>query len=358
MNCEVSNAAIRHITTALPSLKMIGIDNPHFDIKTKKRIIKTTGVDTTYRLHRKFGQDDDETLLNLYIDCGLDTLSRLNWSKDSIDAIIVCSQKHEYKLPATACILQDKLDLPKEVAAYDISMGCSAYPYALFTAMSHINATNGKMKRILLFVGDSPSHEGYDKYRGSFLFSDAGSCTALEFSPNSKETYFRFKTMGDGFDCIIEPIGGLKNPFTKESFEPYYDEEGELVYPWHGKMDGIKVFEFAINEVPLNINEMLRYTNISIDKIDSFYLHQASKIIMDQLGAKIGITQKMPIHLRDFGNASCASIPLLMCDNKDGYKSESLSMFVTFGVGLSVSIALLQDMRFSTNLIYRHKKNE
>ncbi|RDU69824.1 hypothetical protein CQA66_08765 [Helicobacter aurati] len=45
------------------------------------------------------------------------------------------SRKHEYKLPATACILQYRLGITQEVAAYDVSLGCSAYPYALFIAI-------------------------------------------------------------------------------------------------------------------------------------------------------------------------------------------------------------------------------
>lgn len=70
----------------------------------------------------------------------------MNWDKDSIDGVIVVTQ--EYKLPATSCILQGAL----ESFAYDISMGCSGYIYGLFNAMSNISASNGEIKRILLFV--------------------------------------------------------------------------------------------------------------------------------------------------------------------------------------------------------------
>ncbi|RDU69823.1 hypothetical protein CQA66_08760 [Helicobacter aurati] len=81
MNCSVSQVAIRHTCTVLPSLKKHNRDNPYFDTKTKRRLIKTTGVETVYHLERHFGCKNDETLLNLYIDAGVNTLKTANGVK-------------------------------------------------------------------------------------------------------------------------------------------------------------------------------------------------------------------------------------------------------------------------------------
>ena len=85
---------------------------------------------------------------------------------------------------------------------------CSAYPYALFTAMSHISATNNKMKEFCFLLEMCQVITLLIMIRAAFYLVMQVAAQALEFSPDSKETYFRFKTMGDGFDCIIEPIVG------------------------------------------------------------------------------------------------------------------------------------------------------
>jgi len=61
-------------------------------------------------------------------------LDSLNWSRDSIDALIMVTQSPDYFLPSTACVIQDRLGLSKECASFDVGLGCSGYPYGLWLA--------------------------------------------------------------------------------------------------------------------------------------------------------------------------------------------------------------------------------
>ncbi|RDU66509.1 3-ketoacyl-ACP synthase [Helicobacter didelphidarum] len=355
MNCTLNNVSIRHITSILPSLKKDNFTNPYFDEKEIKKIIKTTGVKTRYELARD--KECDETLLDLYVESGLDTLQKLDWSKDSIDGVIVVSQQHEYKLPATACILQDRLGLHKECLAYDVAMGCSGYVYGLYVAMSHIAASGGEVKRILLFVGDAPSNVTYHKNKSiAMLFGDAGSCTAIEYNPNAKQSYFRFKTLGEGYKAIILPYGGLKQPLDSKSFDEFIDEDGNVNIPSCSLIKGIEVFDFTIEEVPSNIEAILHFAKLQSNDIERYYLHQANKMINEYLINKMQVASKSPINIDKFGNTSCVSIPLLLCHNPHNHIAESRSLFAGFGVGLSVAIAILQDLDFSTNILYHTKE--
>ena len=60
----------------------------------------------------------------------------LHWEKNDIDAIIFVSQNADYILPATSCILQDRLGLGKHCYAEDIALGCSGWVYGLSNAAS------------------------------------------------------------------------------------------------------------------------------------------------------------------------------------------------------------------------------
>src|SRR5262245_4066636 len=48
-----------------------------------------------------------------------------------IDLLVFASQTGDYQLPATACTLHGKLAMAEKCAAFDISLGCSSFPYAL-----------------------------------------------------------------------------------------------------------------------------------------------------------------------------------------------------------------------------------
>ena len=77
----------------------------------------------------------------------------LGWEKESIGALLFVSQTPDYILPATACILQDRLGLGKECFAEDISLGCSGWVYGLSTALGLLKGDG--IRRALVLCGDA-----------------------------------------------------------------------------------------------------------------------------------------------------------------------------------------------------------
>ena len=51
-----------------------------------------------------------------------------------IDLLIICTQNPDYRLPTTACIVQNKLDLKNSCIAFDINLGCSGFIYSIAVA--------------------------------------------------------------------------------------------------------------------------------------------------------------------------------------------------------------------------------
>ena len=332
MKLKIKNCKIKHIETIVPS-KIVNNMDLDFDEKLKKKIVKNTGVQQRHVLEEK------ESFLDLYTQIGLNTMDKLNWDRNSIDGIIVVTQTPEYKLPATSAIIQGKLGLSVETFAYDISMGCSGYIYGLFNAMSNISASNGEIKRILLFVGDAVSTIVNPKNKSNvFLFGDAVSCTAIEYDITAKETPFILKTDGREYDNIIVEDSGLKNKISSESFEDYVDEDGNINSKSCLKMDGAKVFTFTVDNVPNIVEETLNYTNIKKDEISNYCFHQANKFMINFLSTKIGVNDKTPINIERFGNTSCTSIPLILTEVKSSTKN---NMLIGFGVGMSMGTCIV-----------------
>ena len=59
-------------------------------------------------------------------------LGDLNWSREDIESLVVVTQSGDAAYPSTSCILQHRLLLSTECAAFDINLGCSGFPYGLY----------------------------------------------------------------------------------------------------------------------------------------------------------------------------------------------------------------------------------
>lgn len=263
-------------------------------------------------------------------------IADLKWDKQEVDALIFVSQTADYILPATACVLQDRLGLPTECMALDVSLGCSGWVYGMSTVSSLIS--NGSIKKALLLVGDLGTRTNSPRNRSDFpLFGDAGTCTALVFEEGAKGIRLHLGTDGSGKDAIIVPEGGYRHPFNKKTLE-WQEVDGGYAQGIHARMDGMSVFSFAITKGPKSIKGLCEHFVIDIEEVDCFVLHQANKLITDKICKKLKIEEdKCPVSMDYFGNTSCATIPLtLVVRRQKELTSGHLNIIgCAFGVGLS-----------------------
>src|SRR5438067_330956 len=75
-------------------------------------------------------------------------LKRHGQGREEIDALVFISQSPDYFLPPTACILQNRLELPDRCAAFDLNLGCSGFTYGLWLAGSLVES--GAAGQVLL----------------------------------------------------------------------------------------------------------------------------------------------------------------------------------------------------------------
>lgn len=258
-------------------------------------------------------------------------IEKLGWKKDEISVLVFVSQTPDYLIPFTACTIQENLGLSKSCLAFDINLGCSGYVYGLSVVASLLQNMQGA--KALLLVGDCSSSviSKTDK-SVTPLFSDAGSATALQFS-EGELLHFNLQTDGKEFDDIIIRDGGMRSPFMADSLLYAEIEKGVSRNGLQMKLDGMKIFNFALREVPANVNDLLLFANLKTDEISSAYFHQANQLMNERVRQKIGFsTEQTPYSLYDFGNTSSASIPVTITAKPTA--SENV-LLCGFGVGLS-----------------------
>ncbi len=286
--------------------------------------IKTTGV-------RERRTSPTLCTSDLCYKAAVQLISDLGWDKKDIEAILFVSQTPDYILPATACILQDRLGLSKECYATDMSIGCSGWLYGLSSLAALVD--NGGIKKALLMVGDA---KGRVKGKRNPLFGSAGTVTAIEYSTEATSLKFHFGTDGSGFDAIITPDGGSRNQITDNSFQ-YYDYEGRHINRLHSRMKGMDVFSFGITTAPKSIKKLGEHFGVDYNEADYFVFHQANLKMNDLIVKKLKIdTTKVPNSLHEFGNTNGASIPMtIVTQLQEQLRAPKKLLCCGFGVGLS-----------------------
>ena len=321
---EFKNVRIAGISAGVPKQKICNLEIKDISADyDSAAFVETTGV-----LERRL--DEALTTSDLCVAAANKLLSDLGWDKSEVGGMIFVSQTTDYYLPATACIVQDRLGLSKECYAEDIVLGCSGWVYGLSSIVSLM--ANGGIRKALLLAGDAKRHVKTNDP----LFGFAGTATALEYIEGGAGFQFHFGTDGSGFDAIIIPDGGSRNQVTENSFK---DEviDGKHYNRMQTRMKGMDVFSFGISTAPKSVKKLAEHFGFDYLDADYFVFHQANMKMNNMIAKKLKLpTEKVPSCMYHFGNTSSASIPLTIVTQLKG-KCEDKSKFVCcgFGVGLS-----------------------
>ncbi len=326
------------MTTCVPKRIVSNIDDCPPKMKSEReRLIRNIGINQR-RLCPEWQCFSDLALIATE-----KLLTEVGWQPEEVDALIVVTQSPDYPIPSTAIILQDRLKLSHGCIAFDINLGCSGYPFGLYTLGCMI--ASGSIKKGIVLVGDK-SASLLDP-----LFSDAGTATALEFDPGAPPMYFDLNSDGSGYEAIIIPVGGHREPTKLEHFIDQRDENGVLQPPTRLLLDGPAVLSFSTQRVPPAVMSLLDFAGHGIEDIDYFIFHQANRMINETIRKKLGLpAEKVPTSLHDFGNTSGASIPVTMTARIHEQLAEGKHKLLLsgFGIGLSWGSCILdiKDAKF------------
>ncbi|MBP5769850.1 MAG: ketoacyl-ACP synthase III [Bacteroidaceae bacterium] len=333
----IRNVATVGITTCVPSAIEENISQPFFKEGEAEKVIASTGIE------RRRIAPPNVTASDLCFKAAEKLLEEIGWAREDIDGLIFVSQSQDYLMPATSCILQHRLGLPVSCCTFDISYGCSGWVYGMSVASSMLAA--GTMKKVLLLVGDTPSKFKSRKDKTAWpLFGDAGTATALEYQQGAPEMFFSLFVDGSKFDSIIIRDGGCRHPFSTSSLEEKEIEEGVVRRPLDSVMNGMNVFSFGLKRAPEVVNDVLALSQHQVDDPDYYIFHQANMFMNEKIRKKLGIpAEKVPYSMKDYGNTSCATIPLTInttFGTADMLRGKTV-VGTAFGVGLSWGSVLL-----------------
>ena len=273
----------------------------------------------------------EETASDLGVAACEALLKQHNIDRESIDFLLFCTQTPDYPLPTTACLVQERLGLPRGCGALDFNLGCSGFVYGLAMADGLIRAESAK--RILLVTSET-----YSKYIDPAdrslrtIFGDGAAATLIEASDEPSIGPFTFGTDGSGGDLLFVDEGGARLP--EQSLKPAKRKR------WKSSlyMDGPEIAKFVLDTVPPLVHGLLEKSGLTDENIDCYLMHQATSHLLNHLRERMELdVERMPCNLREYGNTVSSTIPFLINDLRVSgqLRPGKRTIMSGFGVGLS-----------------------
>ena len=275
----------------------------------------------------------DETAMDLAVLASEKLFAKGDVKREEVDFVLFCTQSPDYKLPSSACIIQDKLGISTKCGAFDFNLGCSGYEYGLAVAKGLVVA--GIASNVLLLTGETYNHYIHPRDKGNrTIFGDGASATVVSTEGFATLGEFCLGTDGSGAENLIVKSGGARYPESIGDLK--YDEDGNPISSDYLNMDGHEIFVFTLTKVPKMVKEVLLKNNLEKEDIDMFVFHQANKYMLEHLRKKLKIEEeKFFDNLAFVGNTVSSTIPIALCDAREQGILKGNVLLAGFGVGLS-----------------------
>lgn len=264
-------------------------------------------------------------------------LERAGLQPEDIDLLVVATMTPDLPFPSTACLVQAKLGLRKDIPCFDVAAACSGFIYGLQVVTDMVRG--GRYRRALIIGAEKLSSVVDWKDRSTcVLFGDAAGAAVVEAcdEPNVGVLGNLLGADGSNAELLWAPAGGSAKPASAETLAA-----GEHYL----RMNGKEVFKLAVRVMAGACERVLAEAGVTSDQVTCFIPHQANIRIIEGVAAQLGIgMERFPLNLECFGNTSAASIPLALEQawREGKVRHGDLILMVAFGAGLTWGATLLR----------------
>jgi 3-oxoacyl-[acyl-carrier-protein] synthase-3 len=271
--------------------------------------------------------------------------------KETLDHIIVAHNFGDVKLnsnrmdmlPALAAKVKQLLQIENpNCVAYDVIFGCPGWVQGVIQADYLIKS--GDAKRVLVIGAETLSRIVDHHDRDSMIFADGAGAVIFEAKDSETPTgIIAHKSQTYASHASLLVMGGSNNP-AENNGNTYI------------KMNGRKLYEFAVITVPQVVKQAIDKSGVPIEKIKTVFIHQANgkmdSAIMKRLFKLYGKDEVpenlVPMTISWLGNSSVATVPTLIdlvrAGKVEGYeiKEGEYAVFASVGAGMHINAIVYQ----------------
>lgn len=304
-------------------------------------------LDITTIAERRYVTDDLVTS-DIATYAALEAIKSAKINKEELDYIIVAHNFGDVKkdnrrsdmVPSLAARVKFKLGIENPgTVAYDLPFGCPGWLQGVIQADYYIKS--GDAKKILVIGAEVLSRVSDPHDRDSMLYADGAGAVVLEGKQSDTPIgILAHKTRSDTFLFS-------KMLYMGKSYNPNIKNKNDLFL----KMNGRKLYQYALEMVPQAIKDCLDKINTPITEIKKVIIHQANGKMDDAILKRLYSLYKiseipenvMPMSIAWLGNSSVATIPtllnLILSDQFDQHKINrgDVVVFASVGAGMNIN---------------------
>lgn len=319
--CEQVKVGILGLGSYLPERVLTNKDLEKMVDTTDEWILTRTGI-----RERRIASESEATS-DMAAEAGRRALADAKLTAADIDLIIVATITPDMFFPATACLVQAKLEA-RTVPAFDVSVACSGFIYGLAIAKQFIAA--GMYKHALVIAAEKLSAiTDWSDRATCVLFGDGAGAAVLGPVEKGGILSMSLGANGNQGDLIKLPAGGSRIPATKKSI----DDKLHFI-----KMNGTELFKHAVKIMADAAIDATQRLGLTADDIKLVIPHQANIRILNAVAKRMGLTQdKIYLNIEKYGNMSAASsaVALVEAVREGRIKRGDKILLDAFGGGLT-----------------------
>lgn len=282
-------------------------------------------------IHYRHIAADGEAASDLAVPAARQAIERAGLTPVDIDMVLLATSTPDFPgLPATASVVQDRLGITG-AGAMDITAACTGFIYGLETARAYVVA--GSARHVLLIGTEVYSKiVNWEDRRSCVLFGDGAGAVVVsavdDDSPGGILPAF-LGSQGSGAEALYRSHGGTRNPYV-----PGVTLESDLKL----KMDGQRVYNFAVATVVDVIRTLLERNGLNFEDLAWVVPHQANDRIINAAAKRAGWDKnRFYVNIAEYANTSAASIPIALNEmvTKGMLSPGDAVLTVGFGAGLA-----------------------
>jgi len=263
---------------------------------------------------------------------------------ETIDYIIVAHNYGDIQygkiqsdtVPSLASRIKNKLRIKNpRCVGYDLMFGCPGWNQGMIQASAFIKA--GIAVRCLV-IGAETLSRVIDRYdRDSMIYGDGAGAVIVEGADGDSGLL--------SFESATYAYDESDYLFFGRSYNDSLDPDIRYI-----KMKGRKIYEFALNNVPIAMQECVKKSGADISQVKKILIHQANEkmdeAIVKRFYGLYGMEPPkdiMPMSIHKFGNSSVATIPtlydLIMKGEMEGHRflTGDILLFASVGAGMNIN---------------------
>ena len=280
-------------------------------------------------------ETENESAEALASNAAREALDMAGCSVEDIDIIIAGTVSPDRAFPGTACMVQKNLGASK-AAAFDVSAGCSGFLYAMYIARNSIMSGSAK-KTIVIGIERMSRFVNWEDRSTCVLMGDGAGAVVIEAKDCSGGIMaIDIKSDGSLWDLLYAEKGSFSVP----------DMFGDIdLLPFHLKMEGNKVFKFAVECMVEAALKTMADLNLKNDDIKLVIPHQANIRIIHAIAKGLDLPdEKVFVNIHRYGNMSAATIPVALDEAcRGGLIAEGDHiLLLSFGAGLTWGSAIVK----------------